>query len=103
MKNWADSPFLEYTCNKQRNKNTYTIEKKHEKVPCADCKVERANKKCSYKMCKGCCAKHCVRCPDIDLCKEKGYAKSAQEARLRKYEEEDGVKAEKEENIETDD
>ena len=47
--------------------------------------------------------KHCVHFPDIDLCKEKGHAKSAQEARLRKDEEEDGMEAEEEEGIETDD
>ena len=69
----------------------------------ADCKVERANKKCCYKMCKGCCVKHCVHFPDIDLCKEKGHAKSAQEARLGEDEKDDGMEAEEEDGMEADD
>ena len=49
--------------------------------------------------------KHCVHFPDIDLCKEKGHAKSAQdqEARLGKDEEEDEMEAEGEDGMETDD
>ena len=54
-------------------------------------------------MCKGCCVKHCVHFPDIDLCKEKGHAKSAQEARLCGGKEEDGIEADEEAGIETDD
>ena len=54
-------------------------------------------------MCKGCCVKHCVHIPDIDLCKEKCHAKSAQEDRLGEDEEEDEMEAEEEDGMETDD
>ena len=83
MKDWADSPFLEYTCRKpQKNRNAFIIEKKHEKIPCARCETERANKKCSHKMCKKCCVEHCAGDYDVTLCKEKGHADAATKARL---------------------
>ena len=89
MKDWVDSPFLEYACRKpHKNRNVFVIEKKHEKIPCACCETERANKKCSYKMCKKCCVKHCVENADVDLCKEKSHARAAVDARLAEEEEE---------------
>ena len=47
--------------------------------------------------------KHYVRCPGIDLCKEKGHAKAAQEARLVEDKEDDKMEAKEEDRIETDD
>ena len=79
------------------------IEKKHEKLPCASCETERANKKCSHKMCKKCCVKHCVENADIDLCKEKSHARAAVDARLAEEEEEmETVEGEEEEMDESD-
>ena len=56
MKNWPDSPFKEYQCNKRGNH--FVMVKKHARVYCVECKTGRANASCSNKMCKKCCSKH---------------------------------------------
>ena len=54
MKNWPNSPFHEYQCNKAGNH--FVIAKKHKKVNCASEGCNRwANKNCGHKMCKKCC------------------------------------------------
>ena len=54
MKDWVDSPFHEYQCNKEGGH--FIIAKKHKKVNCAakDCN-KWANKNCGHGMCKKCC------------------------------------------------
>ena len=53
-KNWPNSPFHEYQCNKVGNH--FVIEKKHMKVNCASEGCNRwTNKNCGHKMCKKCC------------------------------------------------
>ena len=49
MKNWPDSPFLKYQCNRKGTR--FVIVKKHQKTKCAGehC-VGRANKNCSHNM-----------------------------------------------------
>ena len=74
MKDWVDSPFLEYQCNPRQNGSYFAMVKKHTKVTCfgtygrsgVSC-GGRANSKCSHKMCKKCCIKHtgekgCAKC-----------------------------------------
>ena len=61
MKDWIDSPFHEYQCNKRSNH--YVIVKKHKKMTCAgeECTLW-ANKNCSHSMCKKFCVKQDAVC-----------------------------------------
>jgi hypothetical protein len=56
MKEWNDSPFHQYQCNKVST--CYKIVKKHAKENCVQCLTVSCNKKCRSKMCKSCCAEH---------------------------------------------
>jgi hypothetical protein len=71
MKEWDDSPFHEYQCNKCRNH--FTIKKRHEKLRCASCTTAWANSKCANKMCKKCCVHHTTLNTSITSCKVKSH------------------------------
>ena len=56
MAAWHNSPFLTYTCKKE--KTFYKIVKKHSQEKCVKCLTKNRNKKCTTNMCKPCCAEH---------------------------------------------
>lgn len=87
MKDWVDSPFHEYQCNKCRT--YFVVAKKHQKVACTVCSTERANTKCSYNACKGCCVKHVSGGSDVSACKVKDHAQAAKAKELEMDVEED--------------
>ena len=73
MKEWDDSPFHEYQCNKCRNHST--IKKRHEKLRCASFTTAWADSKCTNKMCKNkkCCVHHTTLNTSITSCKVKSH------------------------------
>ena len=44
MKNWDKYPFHLFDCKKMKNKNCFSLVKKHDKVACVECKIGRVNK-----------------------------------------------------------
>ena len=72
MKEWPDSPFHEYQCNKQGNH--FVITKKHKKIQCvAEGCDSWANKSCGHKMCKKCCMELQRKSNKKSACTYKGH------------------------------
>ena len=82
MKNWDKYPFHLFDCKKTKNKNCFSLVKKHDKVAFVECKIGRVNKTCTNRMCKKSCVKFALISSTKCKCKDHRKAMKDEQKQL---------------------